>query len=287
MTWYDDAPGAVERQEAQEEADKKARNKLGSRFYLPLGGEATITLINPCKTAFTMHKVPKGPNPRDAVETTCLAGQKKDATGRVITCPFCTENVKAVPYVYMGTVINHTGFTADDGKHIAHYKQYLLLKRGAKTEFLIQMKAQESKYGQADNALAWSRWKIRRGTDEMSFNTGQYFTFLKRTTKTALIAALQKVGVQKENWDDFMTPLSFEEAFKPLTEDEAYAFLGLSKRIGGDSKDVPEQSVDFTKMAGNTDDFDDDNDPAMEFPPKTDTVDEGNVMPPPEEEDEF
>ncbi len=227
-----------------------------SRFKVNKGSSSTFVMLDDVLIHTTEHRVYKdGKN----YFKTCL-GDDRD-------CPYCAQapnskNISTTTILIAGTVINTTGFvkTEEDGtlNHIRNYKQNLVLKGGARNEFLHQRAKVEKRYGE-DKPMMYTVWEARRGDDERSLNTGEHFDFRGKYTKETIIERLKEAGVEKDDWESFFAPDNYEETFKEESLEEARRFLGLSAqttRIGSTAITPPPDEI-------STNPFDMDNDDTL------------------------
>jgi hypothetical protein len=242
-----DPDEAINRDKEAEEDYKKKRRKGGSRFRLDVGKDGDVLLIDEALIPLTVHEIYHGKNRKSDWEPCpqkdCIACEDPDTKD-------------AIPYLSFGTVINLTGFEDDKGKTVKLFKQLLVLKGDAKVEFLRQREDLIKKYGKEDT-LAWTVWNIRRGSDQKSLVTGQYFTFKTKTSKKKAKEKLEKLGASPEDWKAFLEPLDYEALYTPKSNAE------LGKLIGAAGGPRP----------GSNDDADDDD----EFPPSKEADSEKDI----------
>lgn len=255
----DRGPGAIERYLEREKQRQEKRSRRGSsRFKLAPGETKTITLIDVPNIFFGEHSGKKG---NEFWSKVCLGDISKAKNAERPVCPYCSEGVKLADMLLVGTVINHTGFEADDGKVIKHFKQLWVVKWTGLRSWLHELQKLPEE-ARNKNPFAWTMWEVRRDDDEKSVGCGQYFSLkFDFKGKERFISALKKKGIEKEDWTGFVAPINYDEVLKTETEDEARKFLGLGP-VPGSPQDVPrEEEVPF-EMAD--EDLDKDVDPDAE-----------------------
>jgi hypothetical protein len=224
--WFDSGEEAFAR-DLQRDQEQKSRRAGLSFFKLPVGGSGRVTVLDDAKHFVRVHNFKKGER-----------YYKKICSGDFWPCAYCRAGIDYANMWIAGTIINHTGFRTNDGREIQHFKQVLALKGDAKKEMIVQrdrLKEILDKKGKpTTNPLAFTVWDIRRGSEKTSINTGSHFDLVGRMSKAKLRAQLEEKGVERDDWDEYLAPLNYEETFMPETEEEACRFLEvpLPKRVG-------------------------------------------------------
>lgn len=248
------AETGVDGLEAARKDDEERQSRYGkaSRFRIDVKSEGEVILLDDTIADGAITFVKEHPiktRRGKFITRTCLGDNS--------ICPDCANDEKLTSIFNAGTVINRTGFMAedDDGEeeHIRNYKQLLVLKSEAREEFLIQREKFQEKYGE-NATLALTRWVFRRGADAKSPATGTHIEFKGKVSREKLIAVLKKQGVNPDDWDEFLSPFDYEAQFAPPDEAEARKQSGMKAPRPGSSEDL---DSDDDLSDGPEDDFDD------------------------------
>ena len=238
-TWWDSGPGAEERAKKKEEESKR-RVGGASRVWQRPGQKCKVTLISQELAYFTEHNI-KSPGGKWE-RYVCLEGTKNDQ-GRPIPCPFCLAKEKQEFQVYVGTCINHTGFSTKAGERVTHVKQALVLKGLAKQMFFQQLNIQQKQRGDKWS-LAFTAWEIERDSSSTSHTPGIIYNYLGINPREKLIQRIEASGQTRDDWGAYLTPFSVDKLVKYVDPEEAYHIMGIPFTFKAAQTDEPQVNVD-------------------------------------------
>lgn len=257
-TWWDSGPGAEERAKKKEEESKR-RSGGSSRVWQRPGQKCVVTLISQELAYFTEHNLKKPDG--GWVRYVCLEGSK-DAQGRPIPCPFCLAKEKQEFQVYIGTCINHTGFSTKAGDRVEFVKQALVLKGLSKQMFFQQLNIQQKQWGERWK-LAFTAWEIQRDSSPTSHTPGIIYNYLGINPREKLIQKIEAAGQSREDWGAYLTPYSVDQLVTYIEPEEAYSIMGIPFNYGSTAKqaitpspDEEYENFDFPGGAAGADQFD-------------------------------
>lgn len=235
VKWWDSGPGAEERaRQKEEEAKRKSSGSF--RVWQKPGQTCKITIVTENYEYFTEHTFQSagGQWERHA----CLEGAYKDANGNLIACPYCLAKHKKDFQVYVGTCINHTGFTTKDGDEVKFVRQALVLKSQCKNAFIKKRNKLQAKYGEKWR-LPFSTWEIERDVGQSSQTPGIFVDFIGMTPKDKLIEMMKAAGHKRDDWDAAFEAISMSSLTTCLPIEQAYSLMGIPLNIArGGIKEV-------------------------------------------------
>lgn len=229
--WFYEDEEAIAAMQKHEEEQAQA-NKLDWRyeFKVEYGGEKKFIFLSNKLFYTGLHTVRKG---KRSYIFVCLGDEGK--------CPFCAVGM-SISWVLVLTVLNLHGQKIGN-EVVRPIKQRFIAKSKVKSEILHMRSEQKD--------LKFTQWKARRGKTKNECATGEHFDYLGRVPMKKLKAFLTKLGVEKKEWKELLTPLDLEDIYAPLDLEEAKK---QAKKFAPD--DGPDEFDDS--------DFDDDDDKDIE-----------------------
>jgi hypothetical protein len=237
--------------------ERKSKGRGQSRYKLQPGERGLFIILDDALVFYQEH-----------------AGQvgkqfyKKPCIGDSEMCPYCETNERKTSAWIVGTIINFTGFENNDGDRVRYFKQQLVLTGQSAKDEMMECREKIKKEVGKENPLRMTVWEARRGKNKKSVATGDRFAYKGKWSKKKLQAYLEKHKVERDDWDEFLSPLDYEELLEPETEKEARKFLGLGApdRVGHrkdaddeydtDDDDDEERSIEDELDSEGEDDFD-------------------------------
>uniref|UniRef100_A0A6M3M8K1 Uncharacterized protein n=1 Tax=viral metagenome TaxID=1070528 RepID=A0A6M3M8K1_9ZZZZ len=153
--WYKTgADGVKESKQADAQAKARRESRGPRRFHLPNDTSAKITFLDTPGFFLWEHNLQLGGKWFNYF--TCL----KDFD----TCPLCESGDNA-SYILVGTVIDHSSYTADDGTKYVNQKKLFVAKGKARQNLLRQIERR-------DGDLKGCVYEMARGSSNTECATG-------------------------------------------------------------------------------------------------------------------
>lgn len=218
--------GKAESQKKDAVAKARAEARGPQRFWLKNDMDAKVTFLDTPAFFFSEHNLELQGKYFNFF--TCITDYD--------VCPPC-EDGKAPSWVVVGTVIDHSVYTKDDGTVIRDQKKLFVAKGQARQNLLKQIERRE-------NDIKYSHYFISRGSGKQECGTGENFDFEKKLTKANLEKYI-KARWDKDNKkytdkevEEFLTPYNYEKLFAPKTTEELRKIVGGAPPVGSEEDDL-------------------------------------------------
>jgi hypothetical protein len=189
----------------QEKQERRQDSNAFYRFHLKNGEDAEVTFVDTPKAYNWEHSAKIGKYFRNF---TCIV--EWDA------CAGC-ETGSNRSLTLAATIINHSTYVNKKGKKVKNRKQLIVFKGKARKHI-------EKIIARRGGDITHCRFLFSRGDSETECGTGEYFEYLKKVKEAKLLA--MKPSDSRMTDEEWLSPINYHEALKPLTAKEMRQMLG-------------------------------------------------------------